>query len=122
MPSIYLFLTEKWEFLGSWTSVHILFFASLLLFNTKIRDKLVSLNKAVYMATRNYISVEEAVEMMCNDNLGNELIPELIQDSENDVIICGDVHISGTLLDNVSSNYLLTVELCCPVLMAVVYD
>ena len=41
----------------------------------------------------------------CNDS-GDKLFSELeSSDSENHIIICGGVHISGTILDNVSSNY-----------------
>ena len=67
-------------------------------------------NKVVWISvnliTRKYISVEEAVEIVCNDDSGNELIPELeSRDSKSHVITCGDDHISRTLLDNVSPNY-----------------
>ena len=57
------------------------------------------------MATRKYISVEEAAKIVCNDNSGNELIPKLKSSDLSHAIICGNVHISGTPLDNVSPNY-----------------
>ena len=57
------------------------------------------------MATRKYIGIKEAVEIVCNDESGNELESN---DSESHIIICGNARISGNVLHYVSPNYHLT--------------
>ena len=37
-------------------------------------QKQVGLNKSINMVSRKYISVKEAVKIMCNDNSGNEIM------------------------------------------------